>query len=115
MTDSFKSPRQADVLFVSHHDTLHVNSNSNLDFSPDEHFRLDLWMQCEPQCITCRDDAFGTVLSIQAASIWSMCIIASSPTDMREWFEGKLISLRLASLQLHVNFHLGLVSAFGDY
>lgn len=78
MTESLKSPHQADVWFVSHHDTLHVNSNSNLDFSTDEHFRLDLCKHCELRRVPCRDDAFGSArLSAREASMWSMHIRAS--------------------------------------
>lgn len=78
MTDSSKSLRRADVSFVTHCDALHVNGNSNLDFSSEEHFRLDLCKQREPRCIRRRGDTLGPALSARVASVWSMHIKASS-------------------------------------
>lgn len=60
MTDRFKSVRLADVAYVSYHDTLRVNSSSNLHFSPDEHSRLDLCTQRELWRILRLADAFGS-------------------------------------------------------
>ena len=94
-TDSSKSLRQAEVPSVTRRDTFHVNSNSNLDSSPDEHFRLDSCKQCEPECIPPSRRYLHDRLPI----------MASSPADMRdgareserERIEGKLISLYVES------------------
>lgn len=66
MTDSSKSLRRADVSFVTHRDALHVNGNSNLDFSSEEHFRLDLCKQREPRCIRRRGDTLGPCVICQS-------------------------------------------------
>lgn len=60
MTDDFKSVRLADATYVSYHDTLHVNSSSNLHFSLDEHSCLDLCKQRELWRIPHLDDVFGS-------------------------------------------------------
>lgn len=60
MTDRLEPVRLADVTYVSYHDALHVNSGSNLHFSPDEHSRLDLCKQRELWHIPRLDDAFGS-------------------------------------------------------
>lgn len=70
MTDSFKSLRWADVVFVPHRDTSHVNCNSNLDFSPDEHFRLD---SCGRRITEVRSLIGGTHQARRYQPEWHAC------------------------------------------